>query len=168
MRARFSCCNDLAKRTWPILLPIRPSRCISSATRRFLAFNDLLPGFNRCGTQLEQIVFVLVLFCIRFWEGAAMLTRKQHELLMFIHERLKESGIPPSFDEMKEALDLASKSGIHRLDHRSGGARLYPQASEQGASAGSHQASRFHCARSQFRTQVLSQRYRGKSRQADK
>jgi repressor LexA len=44
-----------------------------------------------------------------------MLTRKQHELLMFIHERLKESGIPPSFDEMKEALDLASKSGIHRL-----------------------------------------------------
>ncbi|WP_367714697.1 transcriptional repressor LexA [Nitratireductor sp. GISD-1A_MAKvit] len=44
-----------------------------------------------------------------------MLTRKQHELLLFIHERLKESGIPPSFDEMKEALDLASKSGIHRL-----------------------------------------------------
>ncbi len=44
-----------------------------------------------------------------------MLTRKQHELLMFIHERMKEEGIPPSFDEMKEALDLASKSGIHRL-----------------------------------------------------
>jgi repressor LexA len=44
-----------------------------------------------------------------------MLTRKQHELLMFIHERMKESGIPPSFDEMKDALDLASKSGIHRL-----------------------------------------------------
>jgi len=44
-----------------------------------------------------------------------MLTRKQHELLLFIHERLKESGIQPSFDEMKEALDLASKSGIHRL-----------------------------------------------------
>jgi repressor LexA len=44
-----------------------------------------------------------------------MLTRKQHELLLYIHERLKESGIPPSFDEMKEALDLASKSGIHRL-----------------------------------------------------
>ena len=44
-----------------------------------------------------------------------MLTRKQHELLLFIHERLKEAGIPPSFDEMKEALDLASKSGIHRL-----------------------------------------------------
>ena len=44
-----------------------------------------------------------------------MLTRKQHELLLFIHERLRESGIPPSFDEMKDALDLASKSGIHRL-----------------------------------------------------
>ena len=44
-----------------------------------------------------------------------MLTRKQHELLMFIHERIKESGVSPSFDEMKEALDLKSKSGIHRL-----------------------------------------------------
>jgi repressor LexA len=44
-----------------------------------------------------------------------MLTRKQYELLRFIHERLKEAGIPPSFDEMKEALDLRSKSGIHRL-----------------------------------------------------
>ncbi len=44
-----------------------------------------------------------------------MLTRKQHELLMFIHERLKESGIPPSYEEMKAALDLKSKSGIHRL-----------------------------------------------------
>lgn len=47
--------------------------------------------------------------------GVAMLTRKQHELLMFIHERMKESGVPPSFDEMKDALDLKSKSGIHRL-----------------------------------------------------
>ena len=44
-----------------------------------------------------------------------MLTRKQHELLMFINERIKESGVPPSFDEMKDALDLRSKSGIHRL-----------------------------------------------------
>lgn len=44
-----------------------------------------------------------------------MLTQKQHELLMFIHERLKEAGVPPSFDEMKDALDLRSKSGIHRL-----------------------------------------------------
>ena len=44
-----------------------------------------------------------------------MLTRKQYELLMFIDKRLKESGISPSYDEMKEALGLASKSGIHRL-----------------------------------------------------
>ncbi len=44
-----------------------------------------------------------------------MLTRKQHELLMFIHERVRETGIPPSFDEMKDALNLKSKSGIHRL-----------------------------------------------------
>jgi repressor LexA len=44
-----------------------------------------------------------------------MLTRKQYELLKFIHQRLKEAGVPPSFEEMKEALDLRSKSGIHRL-----------------------------------------------------
>jgi repressor LexA len=44
-----------------------------------------------------------------------MLTAKQKELLLYIHERIKESGVSPSFDEMKEALDLASKSGIHRL-----------------------------------------------------
>src|SRR5207342_2376555 len=48
-------------------------------------------------------------------EEAPMLTRKQAELLRFIHERLKEAGVPPSFDEMKDALDLRSKSGIHRL-----------------------------------------------------
>ncbi|MFK8251548.1 transcriptional repressor LexA [Ancylobacter terrae] len=44
-----------------------------------------------------------------------MLTRKQYELLRFINERLQESGVPPSFEEMKDALDLRSKSGIHRL-----------------------------------------------------
>lgn len=44
-----------------------------------------------------------------------MLTRKQHELLLFIQRRLEESGISPSFEEMKEALDLKSKSGVHRL-----------------------------------------------------
>jgi len=44
-----------------------------------------------------------------------MLTRKQHELLRFIQARLEESGISPSFEEMKEALDLKSKSGVHRL-----------------------------------------------------
>ena len=44
-----------------------------------------------------------------------MLTQKQKDLLMFIHKRLQRDGVPPSFDEMKEALDLRSKSGIHRL-----------------------------------------------------
>jgi repressor LexA len=44
-----------------------------------------------------------------------MLTRKQYDLLHFIHKRLQKDGVPPSFDEMKEALDLRSKSGIHRL-----------------------------------------------------
>jgi repressor LexA len=44
-----------------------------------------------------------------------MLTPKQKELLLYIHERLQQTGVPPSFDEMKEALDLRSKSGIHRL-----------------------------------------------------
>ncbi|MAS45679.1 SOS-response transcriptional repressor, LexA [Albimonas donghaensis] len=44
-----------------------------------------------------------------------MLTRKQLDLLRFIHERVQVDGVSPSFDEMKEALDLRSKSGIHRL-----------------------------------------------------
>ncbi len=44
-----------------------------------------------------------------------MLTRKQHELITFIQTRLEETGISPSFEEMKEALDLKSKSGVHRL-----------------------------------------------------
>ena len=66
---------------------------------------------NTTGTDSVCSGFVLV----SIPGGTTMLTRKQHELLMFIHERLKEAGIPPSFDEMKDALDLASKSGIHRL-----------------------------------------------------
>jgi repressor LexA len=44
-----------------------------------------------------------------------MLTAKQHELLLFIQRKLEETGISPSFEEMKEALDLKSKSGVHRL-----------------------------------------------------
>ena len=44
-----------------------------------------------------------------------MLTKKQRELLLFIHDRMKDGDIAPSFEEMKEALDLKSKSGIHRL-----------------------------------------------------
>ena len=69
---------------------------------------------------MERIVSVLDLFLdSRLWRGLQpeppMLTRKQFELLRFIHERLTEAGVPPSFDEMKDALDLRSKSGIHRL-----------------------------------------------------
>ena len=44
-----------------------------------------------------------------------MLTKKQLDLLEFIHKRIQRDGVPPSFDEMKEALQLRSKSGIHRL-----------------------------------------------------
>lgn len=44
-----------------------------------------------------------------------MLTRKQQELLLYIHAKLSENGVSPSFEEMKEALDLKSKSGVHRL-----------------------------------------------------
>lgn len=44
-----------------------------------------------------------------------MLTHKQKDLLLFIHARMRETGVPPSFDEMKDALELKSKSGIHRL-----------------------------------------------------
>jgi repressor LexA len=44
-----------------------------------------------------------------------MLTRKQHELITFIQNRLEETGVSPSFEEMKDALDLKSKSGVHRL-----------------------------------------------------
>jgi repressor LexA len=61
-------------------------------------------------------MFVHDLFCSIHKQGDTyMLTRKQHELLMFIHERVKETGVSPSFDEMRYALDLKSKSGIHRL-----------------------------------------------------
>lgn len=51
----------------------------------------------------------------RLRRGDAMLTRKQQELLFFINDRLNEGGVSPSFDEMKDALGLKSKSGIHRL-----------------------------------------------------
>src|SRR3954468_18150810 len=79
-----------------------------------------------CRTHMEHIVSVHDLFrgSVRLlriqrhlstWGLVEMLTRKQYELLRFINERLKEAGVPPSFDEMKDALDLRSKSGIHRL-----------------------------------------------------
>ena len=44
-----------------------------------------------------------------------MLTKKQNELLIYIHQNLRETGVAPSYEEMKDALDLRSKSGIHRL-----------------------------------------------------
>src|ERR1700730_10815150 len=63
-----------------------------------------------------------------------MLTRKQFELLRFIHERLTETGIPPSFDETKDALDLRSQSGIHRLiTDLEGRGRIRPLPNRSGA-----------------------------------
>ena len=54
--------------------------------------------------------------CYAFvYARTTMLTQKQKDLLLFIHDRMQSSGVPPSFDEMKDALDLKSKSGIHRL-----------------------------------------------------
>ncbi len=76
-----------------------------------------------------------------------MLTRKQYELLMFVHERLKETGIPPSFDEMKDALDLRSKSGIHRLITALEGARLHPPPAQSGACARGAEAAGVSCAK---------------------
>src|SRR5471032_2561636 len=53
--------------------------------------------------------------CVQVPEEKTVLTRKQNELLLFINKRLNDGGVTPSFDEMKEALRLKSKSGIHRL-----------------------------------------------------
>ncbi len=64
--------------------------------------------------QTRTYVSVVVLFH-NFIEEPAMLTRKQYDLLVFINDRLVNSGVSPSFDEMKDALGLKSKSGIHRL-----------------------------------------------------
>jgi repressor LexA len=78
-----------------------------------------------------------------------MLTEKQKDLLLFIHGRMQERGVPPSFDEMKDALDLRSKSGIHRLitalvergfirrlPHRARAIEVIKLPDNQGASAG--------------------------------
>jgi SOS-response transcriptional repressor LexA len=65
-----------------------------------------------------------------------MLTRKQYELLLFINDRLGEGGVSPSFDEMKDALGLKSKSGIHRLITGLGGTRLHSPPAPPGQSAG--------------------------------
>jgi len=68
---------------------------------------------DRTGTYIEQNGNVVGLF--QSVVGSVMLTRKQHQLLLFIDDYLRRTGFSPSFDEMKDALDLKSKSGIHRL-----------------------------------------------------
>ncbi|MCA8888088.1 MAG: transcriptional repressor LexA [Parvularculaceae bacterium] len=86
-----------------------------------------------------------------------MLTKKQSELLLFINDRIKETGVSPSFDEMKEALNLRSKSGIHRLitaleergflrrlPHRARALEVVRLPSEAGASAPKFSASVVH------------------------
>src|SRR6187549_2565745 len=65
--------------------------------------------------RLDSVPSVPYTFRIRSMRGTYMLTRKQHELLLYINERLSETGVSPSFEEMKDALDLKSKSGVHRL-----------------------------------------------------
>src|SRR5262250_3333141 len=68
--------------------------------------------------SLGFVPFLACLTCARSdgrEEIGPMLTKKQHELLLFINRRLTETGICPSFDEMKDSLGLKSKSGVHRL-----------------------------------------------------
>jgi len=64
---------------------------------------------------LDGARFVSYTFPVRSEGDPPMLTVKQHELLCFIHDRLAATGVSPSFDEMREALELKSKSGVHRL-----------------------------------------------------
>ena len=85
-----------------------------------------------------------------------MLTRKQHQLLTFINERLNATGVAPSFDEMRDALGLKSKSGIHRLitgleergfirrlAHRARALEVLRLPDETGVGLGQHQAAAF-------------------------
>jgi repressor LexA len=75
-----------------------------------------LPPFSTFVAQpLDGSRFVSYTFPVRSYMEGSMLTAKQHELLNFIHDRLSATGVSPSFDEMREALDLKSKSGVHRL-----------------------------------------------------
>ena len=64
---------------------------------------------------VDSVRNVSYTFPVRSEGAKPMLTRKQHELLTYIHEKLGETGVSPSFEEMKDALDLKSKSGVHRL-----------------------------------------------------
>ena len=91
-----------------------------------------------------------------------MLTRKQHELLLFIHERLKETGIPPSFDEMKDALDLASKSGIHRLITALEERGFIRRLANRARALEVLRLPELHCSRPQRPTEILAECHRGK------
>jgi repressor LexA len=73
------------------------------------------PFWTSATSPLDGGRFVSYTFSVRSTTEGPMLTAKQHELLNFIHERLSATGVSPSFDEMREALDLKSKSGVHRL-----------------------------------------------------
>src|SRR4051794_17462742 len=102
------------RRLPPKAIRARSSTCARSVSDPNLTVTSWLRNTVRTCSTVHD------LFCSASRFGAeiagnAMLTKKQHELLRFIHERLKEQGVPPSFDEMKDALDLRSKSGIHRL-----------------------------------------------------
>src|SRR4051812_23451106 len=120
--------GDSGHRGWPGIVPIRPDRfchggatasrhtTAASAHRRSIKLGRSRLR-NTCGT------FNVFVICFRDRIDAvlqaasppSMLTRKQLDLLRFIQSRMQECGVPPSFDEMKDALDLKSKSGIHRL-----------------------------------------------------
>src|SRR3546814_12041493 len=77
----------------------------------------LVTGVQTCALPICSALFHYRSPYVRHWQHGdpKMLTAKQHELLHFIQQRLEASGISPSFEEMKEALGLKSKSGIHRL-----------------------------------------------------
>ncbi len=102
-----------------------------------------------------------------------MLTRKQYELLLFINRHLTESGVSPSFDEMKEALGLRSKSGIHRLitgleergfirrlPHRARALEVVRLPENQQAAAGARSATAGVAAGSGFRPNVIQGDFR--------
>jgi repressor LexA len=97
-----------------------------------------------------------------------MLTQKQKDLLMLIHRRLQETGVPPSFDEMKEALELKSKSGIHRLitaleergfirrlPHRARALEIIKMPEASAGPQSIHAAPGFQDARSNFQPSVI-------------
>ena len=97
-----------------------------------------------------------------------MLTEKQKELLLFIHARLQETGVPPSFDEMKDALDLQVEIGHPPPDHGARGARLHPPPAAPRARHRGHQAARGHAdaGAAQRRAGFQPKRHRGQRRRS--